>query len=146
MLCIGVIGAGFCDAETSVLAEEVWLLLAQAGATLVCGGLGGVMEAACKGADAEGGTTIGILPGEIRQSANQYVQIPIATGLGHARNIAVVKSAQAVIASSSPRPPFCSLWPQRSRNSLPIADGLRYCSRSPFNASSRSTDPPAISL
>ena len=56
------------------------------------------MEAACKGAQSEGGVTIGILPGESRQAANPYVQIPIVTGIGYARNIAVVKSAQAVIA------------------------------------------------
>jgi len=56
------------------------------------------MEAACKGAQSEGGVTIGILPGESRQAANPYVQIPIVTGIGHARNLAVVKSAQAVIA------------------------------------------------
>jgi len=68
------------------------------GAILVCGGLGGVMEAACKGAQSEGGVTIGILPGESRQAANPYVQIPIVTGIGYARNVAVVKSAQAVIA------------------------------------------------
>jgi len=68
------------------------------GAILVCGGLGGVMEAACKGAQSEGGVTIGILPGENRQAANPYVQIPIVTGIGYARNVAVVKSAQAVIA------------------------------------------------
>jgi len=68
------------------------------GAILVCGGLGGVMEAACKGASSRGGVTIGILPGESRQAANPYVQIPIVTGIGYARNVAVVKSAQAVIA------------------------------------------------
>jgi len=68
------------------------------GAILVCGGLGGVMEAACKGAQSEGGVTIGILPGENRQAANPYVQIPIVTGIGNARNLAVVKSGQAVIA------------------------------------------------
>ena len=56
------------------------------------------MEAACKGASSEGGTTIGILPGDDRQAANPYVQIPIVTGLGYARNVVVVKSAQAVIA------------------------------------------------
>ncbi|MEJ2047924.1 MAG: TIGR00725 family protein, partial [Dehalococcoidia bacterium] len=72
--------------------------LAKRGAILVCGGLSGVMEAACRGASAEGGMTIGILPGENRLSANPYVQIPIATGIGYARNAAVVKSAQAVIA------------------------------------------------
>lgn len=65
---------------------------------MVCGGLGGVMEAACRGASSGGGLTIGILPGENRRAANSYVQIPIVTGIGYARNVAVVKSAQAVIA------------------------------------------------
>ncbi|MBI2979780.1 MAG: LOG family protein, partial [Chloroflexi bacterium] len=63
-----------------------------------CGGLSGVMEAACRGASAGGGLTIGILPGDNAQAANPYVQIPIVTGMGYARNIAVVKSARAVIA------------------------------------------------
>ena len=95
---IAVIGGGQCSREEARLAEEVGHELARRGATLICGGLGGVMEAACKGASLEGGTTIGILPGDDRQAANPYVQIPIVTGLGYARNIAVVKSAQAVIA------------------------------------------------
>ncbi|MFH1775501.1 MAG: TIGR00725 family protein [Chloroflexota bacterium] len=60
--------------------------------------MGGVMEAACKGASAEGGLTIGILPGENRRAANPYVHLPIVTGIGYARNVAVVKSARAVIA------------------------------------------------
>jgi uncharacterized protein (TIGR00725 family) len=80
------------------VAEAVGRELAEKGATLICGGLGGVMEAACRGARAAGGITIGILPGEIRQAANPYVQIPIVTGIGYARNIIVAKSAQAVIA------------------------------------------------
>ena len=80
------------------MAEEVGRELAKKGAILICGGLGGIMEAACKGAQAEGGTTIGILPGDSRQAANPYVQIPIVTGIGYARNVAVVKSARAVIA------------------------------------------------
>ena len=80
------------------MAEEVGSELARRDVILVCGGLGGVMEAACKGAQSEGGSTIGILPGESRQAANPYVQIPLVTGMGYARNIAVVKSAQAVIA------------------------------------------------
>ena len=95
---IAVIGGGQCSAEEARLAEEVGRELARQGAILVCGGLGGVMEAACKGASTEGGITIGILPGESRQAANPYVQIPIVTGTGYARNVAVVKSAQAVIA------------------------------------------------
>ena len=95
---IAVIGGSQCSGEEAELAEAVGRELARQGAILVCGGLGGVMEAACKGAQSEGGVTIGILPGENRQAANPYVQIPIVTGIGYARNVAVVKSAQAVIA------------------------------------------------
>ncbi|MBA7706564.1 hypothetical protein ES703_115418 [subsurface metagenome] len=95
---IAVIGGGSCNREEARLAEEVGRELAKRGATLVCGGLGGVMEAACKGASSEGGVTIGVLPGDDRQSANPYVRIPIVTGIGYARNVAVVKSSQAVIA------------------------------------------------
>jgi uncharacterized protein (TIGR00725 family) len=95
---IAVIGGGNCNQEEARLAEEVGRELAKRGATLVCGGLGGVMEAACKGASAEGGVTIGVLPGDNRNAANPYVKIPIVTNLGYARNVAVVKSGQAVIA------------------------------------------------
>lgn len=95
---IAVIGGSQCSSEEARVAEEVGRELARKGAILVCGGLGGVMEAASRGASAEGGMTIGILPGDNRQSANPYVQIPIVTGMGYARNVAVVKSAQAVIA------------------------------------------------
>jgi len=95
---IAVIGGSQCSKEEAKIAEEVGRQLARQGAILVCGGLSGVMEAACKGASSEGGITIGILPGESRQTANPYVQIPIVTGIGYARNITVVKSAQAVIA------------------------------------------------
>ena len=94
---IAVIGGNQASKEEARLAEAVGRELAKKGATLVCGGLGGVMEAACRGASAEGGVTVGILPGENRQAANPYVQIPIVTGIGYARNVAVVKSAQAVI-------------------------------------------------
>ena len=95
---IAVIGGRQPSSEEAKLAEAVGRELAKRGAILVCGGLGGVMEAACKGASSEGGVTIGILPGDNRQAANPYVQIPIVTGMGYARNVAVVKSAQAVIA------------------------------------------------
>jgi uncharacterized protein (TIGR00725 family) len=95
---IAVIGGGEVSTQVAALAEEVGREIARRGAVLVCGGLGGVMEAACRGARREGGLTIGILPGENRQAANPYVRIPIVTGLGYARNMAVVKSAQAVIA------------------------------------------------
>jgi uncharacterized protein (TIGR00725 family) len=94
---IGVIGGSDIPPQTARLAEEVGKEIARQGAVLVCGGLGGVMEAACKGASEAGGLTIGILPGE-RREANPYVRIPIVSGVGYARNVAVVKSAQVVIA------------------------------------------------
>jgi uncharacterized protein (TIGR00725 family) len=95
---IAVIGGSQCSKKEAQMGEEVGRELARRGAVLVCGGLGGIMRAACKGASSAGGTTVGILPGESRQSANPYVQIPVVTGLGEARNVIVVKSAQAVIA------------------------------------------------
>jgi len=95
---IAVIGGSQPTSEEARLAEEVGCELAKQGAILVCGGLCGIMEAACKGATSKGGITIGILPGDNRKAANPYVQIPIVTGIGYARNVAVVKSAQAVIA------------------------------------------------
>lgn len=95
---IAVIGGSQCSPEEARQAEEVGRELARRGATLVCGGMGGVMEAACRGAVEAGGTTVGVLPGELRQMANPYVQIPIVTGIGFARNVAVVKTAHAVIA------------------------------------------------
>jgi uncharacterized protein (TIGR00725 family) len=72
--------------------------LGSRGAVLVCGGLGGVMEAACRGAKAAGGTTLGILPGTARSAANEFVDVAIPTGLGEARNALVVRAADAVIA------------------------------------------------
>jgi uncharacterized protein (TIGR00725 family) len=95
---IAVIGASQASASDIQAAVLVGQQIARAGAVLVCGGMGGVMEAACKGAAQENGLTIGILPGDNRLAANGYVAIPIATGVGYARNMAVVKSAQAVIA------------------------------------------------
>lgn len=97
-IIIAVIGGGDVSPQVAGLAEEVGREIARQGAILVCGGLGGVMEAACKGASSEGGLTIGILPGDNRRDANPYVRIPIVTGIGYARNVAVVKSGQAVIA------------------------------------------------
>jgi uncharacterized protein (TIGR00725 family) len=95
---IGVIGGSDITPEVARLAEEVGREIARRGAVLVCGGLAGVMEAACKGASEAGGLTIGILPGESRRDANPYVKIPVVTGIGYARNVAVVKTSQAVIA------------------------------------------------
>ncbi len=95
---ITVIGASDCSAEETRLAEEVGRELARRGVTLICGGLEGVMDAACRGATSQGGVTIGILPGDSRKDANPYVQIPIVTGMGYTRNAIVAKSGQAVIA------------------------------------------------
>lgn len=95
-----MIGAASCSPEVAAAAEQVGRLIACQGAVLVCGGRGGVMEAACRGAKAEGGITVGILPGLDRSEANAYVDIPIATGLGEARNAIVVRTADAVIAVS----------------------------------------------
>ena len=100
-LLISVIGRGDDASDRAKeLAAEVGRLLAKRGATVVCGGLGGVMEAACKGAKSAGGTTIGILPGSDPDAANKWVDIPIPTGLGYARNTVVVKAGAAVIAVS----------------------------------------------
>jgi uncharacterized protein (TIGR00725 family) len=95
---IAVVGGSDVSPPIETYAEEVGREIARQGAVLVCGGLGGVMEAACRGAAGEGGLTVGILPSDDRQSANPYVKIPVATGIGYARNAAVAKSAQAVIA------------------------------------------------
>ena len=95
---IAVIGGGNCTPDDALLAEEVGKELARRKAVLVCGGLGGVMEAACRGAVNASGLTVGILPGDDPTLANPYVRIPVATGLGQARNLAVVKSSHAVIA------------------------------------------------
>ncbi|OGO15584.1 MAG: TIGR00725 family protein [Chloroflexi bacterium RBG_16_48_7] len=99
-LFIAVVGGGKCTPEEAVVAESVGRELAKRGAILVCGGLGGIMEAACKGASSEGGITIGILPSDNADTANPYVQIPIATGMGEARNLVIVRTARAVIAVS----------------------------------------------
>ncbi len=98
LIPISVIGGNRCNAEIAAAAEEVGRELAKRGATIVCGGLGGVMEAVCKGAHEAGGRTIGILPGEDPSEANKWVDVKIVTGMGHARNAIVVKSGMAVIA------------------------------------------------
>jgi hypothetical protein len=95
---ISVIGGGTPDAEAEGLAEELGRRLAEAGARIVCGGRGGVMEAAARGARSSGGEVIGILPGEDPAAANDYVTHVVATGIGHARNLAVVASGAAVVA------------------------------------------------
>ena len=95
---MAVIGKGTPDDELTAVAEEVGRRLAEASAIVVCGGLGGVMEAAARGAHRVGGEVIGILPGEDPGEANPHVTHVVATGIGHARNLAVVASADAVVA------------------------------------------------
>ncbi len=95
---LAVIGPASCTEHQAELAERVGTLIAKRGAFLICGGRGGVMEAACKGAASVGGTTIGILPGHDVGEGNPYLTIAIPTGLGEARNAMVASAGQAVIA------------------------------------------------
>ena len=95
---IAVIGGHSCSPDIARIAEEIGKTIARLGATLICGGLGGVMQAACKGAKSCGGKTIGILPGHDKKEANPYVDIPIVTGLGYMRNNLVIKNADVVVA------------------------------------------------
>ncbi len=97
-VCIGVIGSGDCSSEGARLAEEVGSLLARRGAVLVTGGLGGVMEAASRGAKQADGLTVGILPSSSPEDANPYVDVPIVTAMSTARNAVVVQSSRALIA------------------------------------------------
>ncbi len=97
-MIIGVIGGSQATPEMLAQAESVGRELARRGCVLICGGLGGVMEAACRGAQQAGGTTIGVLPGEDRDDANSYVTLPIVTGVGRARNVIIVLTADALIA------------------------------------------------
>ena len=92
---VAVVGSG---REHEALAEEVGRLLAERGCTVVTGGLGEVMAAAARGANSAGGTTIGILPGEQRHEGNEWLDHEVVTGIGHARNVAVAASGDAVIA------------------------------------------------
>ena len=97
MIIIGVIGASCDDEGLNKAAYEVGALVAKKGAVLVCGGLGGVMENACRGAKESGGLTVGILPSNDKNDANRWVDVPIVTGMGYARNVLIVKTADAVI-------------------------------------------------
>jgi uncharacterized protein (TIGR00725 family) len=97
-LIIAVIGGGSPPPHAIELADAVGRELAKRGVMVVCGGRTGVMEAVCRGAKAEGGTTIGILPGNDRAAANDYIDIPIVTGMGYARNVIVVQTGRAAIA------------------------------------------------
>lgn len=98
MVYVSVIGAADCDQDLSDIAEEVGKLIAENGAVLVCGGLGGVMEAAARGSQGAGGITVGILPGESRLGANTYLTVSVPTQMGEARNALVARAGDAVIA------------------------------------------------
>ncbi len=95
---IAIVGPGSAEAAELEAAEEAGAAVAEAGAGLVCGGLGGVMEAACRGARSRGGLTLGLLPGSDREAANGWVVVAVPTGLGEARNALVVRAADAVVA------------------------------------------------
>ena len=95
---VGVVGASRPDRRAARNAYEVGRLVARRGAALICGGLGGVMAEAARGAREEGGLTIGVLPGDDRSRANPHISVPIVTGMGYARNIVIVRSAHAIIA------------------------------------------------
>jgi uncharacterized protein (TIGR00725 family) len=95
---VGVVGPGEATPAEASAAAAVGRGLGEAGAVVVCGGLGGVMEAACRGAREGGGTTLGILPGPDRTQANPFVDVAVATGLGEARNALVVRASDALIA------------------------------------------------
>jgi len=95
---IGVMGPGACTERGLQLAREVGLCIGREGGILICGGLGGVMESAAMGAKEAGGITVGILPGDGAADANPYIDIPIVTGMGNARNAINVLTSQAIIA------------------------------------------------
>lgn len=95
---IGVIGSSRPSPEGTRLAEAVGHLVGRAGAILICGGLGGIMEAAARGAAAAGALTVGLLPGAQTGDANPHIALPLPTGLSYARNILVVRASQALIA------------------------------------------------
>jgi uncharacterized protein (TIGR00725 family) len=93
-----VVGPGTAAGEEEAAGERIGAGLAAAGLVVVCGGLGGVMAAACRGARSAGGRTLGLLPGEDRSAANPWVEFAVPTGLGEARNVLVVRCADVVVA------------------------------------------------
>lgn len=94
---VAVVGSGEASPDDEMAAEAVGRLLAERGAVVVTGGLGGVMAAACRGAKAAGGTTVGILPGDDRAGANPWVDVALATGMGETRNALIVRAVDAVV-------------------------------------------------
>jgi hypothetical protein len=97
-MIIGVIGGNKCSPEIENLAFEVGKKIVEKGGIVVCGGLGGVMESVARGAKERGGVTVGILPGKDKETANPYIDIPIVTDMGVARNVILVRTADALIA------------------------------------------------
>jgi len=97
-MIVAVIGGNFCSQEIARIAYEVGRRIAQRNHILICGGLGGVMEAACRGAKDGGGLTIGVLPGKEKNEANRFVDIPIVTAMSHARNAIITRTADVLIA------------------------------------------------
>lgn len=97
-MIIGIIGGNKCSKQIEKIAEETGAGIAGRKHILLCGGMGGVMEASCRGAKKHGGTTIGILPGKNKEDANKYVDIPIITAMSHARNAIIVRTADIIIA------------------------------------------------
>jgi len=97
-MIVGVVGVSICDETLYSEAVEIGRIIAKKGHKLICGGLGGVMEAACRGAKEYNGVTIGILPTSSIHDANRFIDIPIATNMGHARNVIIVTTAETVIA------------------------------------------------
>lgn len=95
---IAVIGAGKCSKKLRDMAAEIGRYVAENGGVVLCGGLGGVMEGAARGAKEAGGTTIGIIPSENKADANQFIDYVIPTGFGQARNVLVVRAADAIVA------------------------------------------------
>lgn len=95
---ISVIGAGSCGPLTEAVAERLGRLIAENGFDLICGGRMGVQRAACRGAKSAGGLTVGILPGLDFSQANEFVDVPVITGLGHMRNFLVVKNGDVAVA------------------------------------------------
>ncbi|MBF0169989.1 MAG: TIGR00725 family protein [Nitrospinae bacterium] len=95
---IALVGAGSCPSSVAAVAERIGALVAARGGILLCGGLGGVMEAGCRGAAEAGGVTVGLLPGDDPAAANRWVGVPLPTGMGHARNALIARAAHGMIA------------------------------------------------
>jgi hypothetical protein len=108
-IVISVIGGHECDDEVERLAVNIGKMIAEVGAVLVCGGLGGVMQAVSKGAQKAGGLTIGLLPGKDKADANPYIDIPLPTSIGYARNVMVACSADIIVALPGSNGTLCEI-------------------------------------